>query len=681
LLKYDGKSFTQLQLKKNFPAQKLDFLVTDILEDHALNIWVATTYGLALIQDGQIKIFTTQQGLLNNILYDLEEDETHRIWMGTEKGLSAYDGKVFTYYTEKEGFTSHAVKTVKAVGKNIWAGTFGSGLIKYDGTYFEHYNSQHGLNSNHVFSIIPDKEEIWIGTRFGINKLTKNQGFMSYGYEEGFLGLGCNGNAALKDQKGNVWFCTSDRLTQMNTSLKDSLAPSPNILDLSVFGKSIEWSNPPEGVYLSNHEGLNLPDNLSLPYTLNYLSFTFNGITTRFPQKVQFQYKLEGFDSDWREISLDDKAHYPNLPSGNYQFLLKTANSSGKWSEPVSYQFRIRPPWWKTWWFLLLALFSAIIASISYVRWREKSLREEQKRLQKIVDEQTFEIRAALEDLQIANEEINAQAEELRQQNDILHEQQLDIQSKNKQIMDSLNYGKRIQEAMLPEEKWMKTVFPKSFVFLKPKDIVSGDFYWLGCVGTKKIFATVDCTGHGVPGAFMSMIGHELLNEIVLAKNITRPDLILNELHAGVQRILKQHSSENYDGMDLSLVSVDETQKEILFAGAQNPLYLIENNEFKVIPADKKSIGGKQAGKEIQFTLQTIHYQSPVQLFLASDGYQDQFGGSKGRKYMTKNFRELLASLKSQTPENQKENLQQTLNKWMGRYAQMDDIIVVGIHL
>ncbi len=263
-----------------------------------------------------------------------------------------------------------------------------------------------------------------------------------------------------------------------------------------------------------------------------------------------------------------------------------------------------------------------------------------------------------------------------------IEEQKKLIEEKNKDITDSINYAKRIQDAILPEQTSLTSIFSESFVLFKPKDIVSGDFYWFTEYGNKKIIAAADCTGHGVPGALMSMIGSNILNKIILDEGITQPNLILNRLNEEVRTALKQreNTSETRDGMDISIITI--TDNELQYAGAHRPLFIINNsqkgNELKEIKANKFSIGGIQEEKRV-FTNHILTLQKNDALYLSSDGYADQFGGESGKKLMTKNFKELLLKIQNDSMKKQKQFLNDSIEGWKGSREQVDDILVIGI--
>lgn len=258
-----------------------------------------------------------------------------------------------------------------------------------------------------------------------------------------------------------------------------------------------------------------------------------------------------------------------------------------------------------------------------------------------------------------------------------------ELAEKNHDITSSIQYAKRIQEAILPSKDVIFTKLKKVFILYKPKDIVSGDFYWFAEKNGFNIFAVVDCTGHGVPGAFMSMIGHNLLHQIVLEKGIIEPGEILNNLHKGVQESLRQGQNEinTNDGMDVSLIAINYETKVIKWAGANRPLVLINKaGEYLKYDGNKFPVGGAQLDSNRQFTTHQITANNCM-AYMFSDGYADQFGGDKGKKYMVKRFNELLTSIHLSKPDEQRLELEKSFELWKVNHEQVDDVLVVGIEI
>lgn len=247
-------------------------------------------------------------------------------------------------------------------------------------------------------------------------------------------------------------------------------------------------------------------------------------------------------------------------------------------------------------------------------------------------------------------------------------------------VTDSIRYAKRLQESILPPERRIREVLPESFVYYRPKDIVSGDFYWIDQVADKVLFAAVDCTGHGVPGAFMSLIGHNGLNQVVKDRGYSKPSEVLLELnHIAFEALHKDR--EHYlarDGMDMAFCTLDPSTLRMEFAGANSPLYVVRGGELLQYAANKNAIGSMALEKGT-FSQHSIQLQSGDMVYIFSDGYADQFGGHKGKKFMYRRFRELLITISTEPADRQRTLLQESFNQWRGAYEQVDDILVMGM--
>ena len=276
----------------------------------------------------------------------------------------------------------------------------------------------------------------------------------------------------------------------------------------------------------------------------------------------------------------------------------------------------------------------------------------------------------------------NSMIKKLYETENQLKSQKNIVEERNQELTDSIVYAKRIQDAILPDKEMKYRLFPDSFVLLKPKDVVSGDFYWFTEKNGKKLIAAVDCTGHGVPGAFMSMIGIAFLNEIVNEKGITNPGEILSELRHLIIQALKQTGAEGEqkDGMDISILSFDEKNNMVEFAGANNPLWHYSNGIMNEQKADKRSIGFFR-GKGLPFTNHTIEYKKGDTFYIFTDGYADQFGGPKGKKFKYRQFQELLITSIQEPLQKQEEILTEIFNEWKGNLEQVDDICVIGVRV
>jgi serine phosphatase RsbU (regulator of sigma subunit) len=262
----------------------------------------------------------------------------------------------------------------------------------------------------------------------------------------------------------------------------------------------------------------------------------------------------------------------------------------------------------------------------------------------------------------------------------LAEKQKAELEAKDKDITDSLVYAKRIQEALLPSEEYFRRHFKESFIFFKPKDILSGDFYWIGERGSKVFIVAADCTGHGVPGALMSVIGLEIIEKTINEDNIENPSLILDILNTELENTFS--SGKNIggvirDGMDIGLCMIDKQNKMLEFAGAFFPLYLIRDYRLIETKGDRFIIGMNNTGKK--YTCHSMDLKEGDMLYLFSDGYVDQFGGADNRKFMYRRFRYILMTIHRFPMNDQKAILEDNLINWMSGKAQVDDIMILGI--
>ncbi|MEI6488544.1 MAG: SpoIIE family protein phosphatase [Bacteroidota bacterium] len=323
---------------------------------------------------------------------------------------------------------------------------------------------------------------------------------------------------------------------------------------------------------------------------------------------------------------------------------------------------------------------------------RQKLLLELNEKLLK----QKKSMDAQLEELTIEKEHVESEKKKIEEKNTKLWEQSAaihnekeridklkqEVETRHREVMDSISYAERIQNAILPLQKEINAALPQCFVYFQPKDIVSGDFYWFNNKDEKIFIAAVDCTGHGVPGAFMSMVGHIVLDEIVMQKGFTDPGNILNELDNKVRLVLRQDNQENStrDGMDICLCVINKQTKSLEYAGANRPLWIIgSDKQLSEIKATKTAIGGLRE-EPVTFQTHTINYNEGDNFYLFSDGYADQFS-SNDKKLMSKRFKETLLSVQEKTMQEQGIYMKEFLTNWKGSMEQTDDVLVIGFRL
>ncbi|KOY85176.1 hypothetical protein AD998_02525 [bacterium 336/3] len=329
---------------------------------------------------------------------------------------------------------------------------------------------------------------------------------------------------------------------------------------------------------------------------------------------------------------------------------------------------------------LLITIIGLAVMGLGYMFYSLSKIRKQKQAIEKqaiAIREQADEIFEQSNQITAQNEELRQSSEEILAQRDLLHEQNNLLENERKNTLDSIRYAKNIQQALLPFPKRLNEYFSHFFALYQPKDIVSGDFYYFIEKEGKGFLALADCTGHGVPGAFMSSLGIATLENIIMAKNIYTPSEILQELDKTIQESLHQQDTGNQDGMDISICVIDKHHKTIEFAGAHNGAYILIDNEFKELEANKHGIGGYEITKNKSFQNQTLSFEQSCQIFLFSDGFQDQFGGDKNKKYSRKRFKELIEQTSLLSTDIQEQYLINELNEWKRDYEQIDDISVI----
>jgi len=666
-----------------------DDIVLSICEDSEGNIWFGTaSKGVSRMSpEGGFKTFDTDDGLAGNSVYSISQGSGGDVWFGTKEGASKYIQGTFTSYTSRDGLggdniyrvfndskgniwfgilggtlsmydgsnfktfaenpevnNKFALSIAEDNSGNIWLGIYGTGLFKYNGSSFTHFGKDEGLSTESPSLIVLDNDDnVWIGSSKGLDKLNQESGKVTnYGKKEGFLGVETNANSVCKAQDGSLWIGSIMGVVKYDPS-KDNpntIAPITYISNTKIKLKDVELADG--AVYL---------------YDQNHFTFSYHGISLTNPEAVMYSYKLEGFDEEWSPPSKESFATYSNLPHGSFKFLLKASNGEGVWSEPTtSASFSITPPFWKTIWFYITCVILGLAGVFVFDKVRTANLKREKRVLEEKVEERTIELAHKNEELAEKNEDITA----------------------------SIRYAKRIQRAILPPVSVITKHFPESFIYFRPKDIVSGDFYWMEETNGKLLFTAVDCTGHGVPGAFMSIIGFNILDDLVNKRNMTKPSDILDHLSQGVYDTLRQSTETDEtedqvrDAMDLAFCTIDLKTNTLEYAAAYNPLYIVRNNEVLETKADRKAIGAIEEG-EGPYTNHEIKLQKGDAIYIFSDGYVDQFGGQKGKKYMSKRFKQLFLDAQDMKMADQEKHIDESLKEWQGDRDQVDDVLVMGI--
>ena len=625
------------------------------------DLYVGASEGLVYyeINTNKIDFLTQTNGLAGNDITALYTSSDGKIWIGSRnKGLTTIEGSTISIVDESFKFTPTCFAEDSKL--NIWIGTEGQGIIVVsEGKIVKKYTAKDGLSSGMITTLMVDSnDDVFIGTPNELYVYDKeDKSLHSYGEKEGFIGIDVRPNSTWKTEDNKLWFGTvmGVSLLRPNKLRHRKIAPKVSITRVRV-----------------ELEDQDIYKLLKLDYTQNSILIDYKGISLVNSGKVHYKVKLEGADHDWQPITNQSFANYPSLSPGNYTFKVLAVNSFNIWNEnPATFRFIIKPPFWQTIWFYIIVLVILIGGIVAFIRFREHQLLQEKAALEQKVNERTVEI---------------------RDKNKLLAK-------KNKDITDSINYARRIQTAMMPSDWYFNRTIPNSFVYYRPKDIVSGDFYWAVKDGDNVLVCAADCTGHGVPGAFMSMISISALNKIVKEKKNTNPSSILNMLRRDIIADLAQDGiddSDTKDGLDIALINIDYKNNKVMYSGAYNSLYIVRKEEVKEsdlemdykysifnnrlieIKADRMPIGISER-LEKDFSTRSFDIKKGDFLVMTTDGYIDQFGGEKGKKLMSRRFKEILINLPTNDPKLAYEIFNEKFLAWRGNFEQIDDVLVIGI--
>jgi serine phosphatase RsbU (regulator of sigma subunit) len=611
------------------------------------------------------------------IITDFSEIDASELWVGTEeegilkinfqdKLLSSAGKYNITHYNQEQGLPGGPFVFSQFKGNSIFATN--KGIFRYDREkelFFADsiFGKQFADGSNWIHRISKDDD-------YGIYMVTYSEELGDI-FEVGYLLEGESGelswtskpfsrisedkiNVIYQETNDIVWFGGTGgvyRFDQKTDKVYDE--------SFRAYIRNVELiSGRPlfQGAFPDDDgiQSMIQPESwqITLPYQENSVVFNYAAQPSEDETFNRYSYFLEGFDDSWSEWTKENeeaKKEYTNLHEGSYVFRLKARNIYGIISSESSYEFSIMAPWFRTAWaYIIYVIIAAVVVYLIVIIYT--------RRLRAIIRERTAEV--------VSQKEV--------------------IEVKNNDIMDSILYAEKIQRAMMPPEDDLGKMGLDGFILFQPLNIVSGDFYWLGQKDGKIITVAADCTGHGVPGAFMSMLGVAFLNNIVGAQGIVSAAEILDELRTEVIAALKQkgHEGEQKDGMDLALHVLDTKAMKLEFSGANNPLILIRDNKLIQLKADRMPIGIHVRADE-PFQNQVMDLQKGDVIYTFSDGYQDQFGGPKNKKFMIKRLKELFLEIHSKPMSEQKEILEKTFYDWIVPYGadQIDDVIVIGIRV
>lgn len=527
----------------------------------------------------------------------------------------------------------------------IYAGTSGNGIFRISGDSVDNITANDGLFSNYCYSILSDSSgRIWLGHERGFSRYdTKSHSIRAFTTEFA-RGGDCNPFAVYESSDGKILIGTTEGLIVYDQSRdkRKYLAPVNNILSVTISGGGKTVKYP-------------FRESYSLPYDKYTVRVDYVGINLGDPGKVYYSTRMDNFSDAWTEMSSSRWIIYP-LRDGRYRFSLISVNEEGlSQEEPLQFSIYIKKPFWRTFWFISLMVAAAAAAIVIIVREREKAQRK---------------IKEYLES-------------ELAERTRLVMKQKDEIELQNIEITDSINYAKRIQSSILPDINKLKETFKDAFIIFHPRDIVSGDFYWFDRIDDEKyIIVCADSTGHGVPGAFMSMIGSTLLQDIVSSKKITQPSRVLTLLDRQIFSTLNQNIDVGVsnDGMDMIVCEINTKTRLIRFASAMRPVIIVMGGEPYYIKGNRCSVGGESV-VEKYFDDQEYYLGDGDTIYMFSDGLPDQFGGTDGKKMKIARLKKLIEEVSRRPMSEQKQIISDFYFDWKGDYEQVDDILLMGIRV
>jgi ligand-binding sensor domain-containing protein/serine phosphatase RsbU (regulator of sigma subunit) len=529
----------------------------------------------------------------------------------------------------------------ESTDRKLFVATYGNGVYYYSGDTVSGITVSNGLFSDYCYSILAASDgKVWIGHERGFSRYDMKTGAVK-GFSTEFAKSGdCNPGAIIEDTDGKIIIGTTEGLIVYDRTKEHlrGFIPVNNITGVKI-------DNIPQP----------LKKSYSLPFSNYTIEISYVGIRFSDPEKIYYSTQLDKLNSKWSELKQKRSVEY-NLSDGRYRFNLFSFDEEGNsQDEPLYIDIVIMKPFWRTWWFILIVIIVMSGAVTLIIREREKA----QKKINDYLEK------------------------ELAERTRLVMKQKDEIELQNIEITDSINYAKRIQSSILPDVSKLKETFRDAFIFFHPRDIVSGDFYWFDKVNDDKfIIVCADSTGHGVPGAFMSMIGSTLLQDIIARKGITRPSEILSLLDTRIFSTLNQNIDVGVsnDGMDMIVCEINPKTRHVRFASAMRPVIIVMDGESFYIKGNRCSVGGESV-VEKYFDDQEYYLGEGDTMYMFSDGLPDQFGGADGKKMKIARLKRLIEELSIHPMSEQKEMVTKFFFDWKGDYEQVDDVLMMGIRL
>jgi len=615
-------------------------------------LFLATQDGLFIINlvNNDVKKYQIKDGLSHNNINFVFVDSKNNVWVGPKDGglckINASLNRIERHPIMDNVAVDVTGMTEDNTGR-LWICTKGEGVICYaDETVKKQITTDEGLKKDFCYGIQKDiKNRLWICHDGGLSRVSiVDDEVKVYGHNDD---LGSEFFQVRQDADGSLWFASNEGVVNYlpENDRLNNVAPILNLTKIEIDDQEIP---------ISNRIKLKYPKNSTYKLKLEFRAISFKN-----PTEVSYQIKIEEVGSDeegvWTKLGSINQKEIDYLGYGDYKIRIRAFNADGKeTSLQETISVSIASPYWLSAWFIGLMVCAGVILIYGLIKYRENTLIKQKQQLQREVASQTVELR----------------------------EQKAEIERKNRDITDSINYAKKIQSSILPAMDDLMEVFPDSFVYFLPRDIVSGDFYWFNRTKDYFIACCADCTGHGVPGAFMSMIGTTILNDIFRLKEIDSPAAMLERLDSEVKKLLqKNEGNESMDGMDISILEVHIPTRKIRLASAKRPVYLIIDEELTVYKGSRRSIGDSYEEQLSPYVNVEYSCKAGDKVYMFSDGYPDQFGGPLGKKFMKVGVQNLIGEIHDKPGNEQYMIVKQNFENWQGELDQIDDVLFMGIKL
>jgi len=681
-LHLSGDGFYTLLAHQVFlPGIGIKFIETD----GEKGLWIASDYKVWYFNRTnnelrEIKAFNPYFAIINKIT-SFSKDKFGRLWVGSVEGLLMYNpsNDQVERLSQENGILKNYISVVQAIGDTIWVGsrqsslgvnyivgnkvhkidlplvntpisffkkntdlwigTENQGILVISGDSLKkRITIDDGLLSNHISFIRGENRNIWVGNQKGLNYLSANNrtSWISYTKEQGFMGVDCLPGVVFTNDS-TMWLGTSQGaiLNQINKMPR--------------FDEEIL---PVISRFLVNNKVAAIDKSIQLNYRQNEILIEVSAVELYAPEMMQLSYRVNGLNQRWKVLDVKQGISLIGIPPGDYSLQIKTLNYNGQLAElKTPLNWTINPPWYYSTWAIIGEIIFVILVFWGFVSYREQNLKRERRILRERVEERTKEI--------------------------VLKSNQLE--QKNKDITDSLHYASRIQQAVLPDTNILS---PFGFIYYQPKDIVSGDFYFISREKSSIYICAADCTGHGVPGALLSIMGNNMMDRILNENPDILPHDFLNNLNREVAKTLRHDERQGVnDGMDLALIKLDCQKNELSFSGAFNSLYIISNGKLSELKANRFSVGGQRLKSDTLYQLQKFKLDWGDRIYLFSDGLADQFGGERGKKLKSSGLKNMLLRIQDLGIEKQQKSISDFMNDWKKEEEQIDDILLIGLEI